>query len=287
MTTRVEGCDPRTVSVISRRLAFSAHRSSRETHAEIKRTSSTHFFTSNVQKHVHTWGDSFGTIGLHEILQFREIINEQLKTTGKKRQLVYYCRDEAAAKANTALLFAAYLVLEFEYTAEQALRPFLKQGEEIHFWDVLGRDGGFRLTFTECVKSIEAALKYGWLDRQTHSLIHANSMCNCQSVCPELLASGVPISEENLELMGPLHADLPIQPKHFVAEFRWYDVSTVIRVAKPDLYDAAEFKDARFKHYDVPLKSSSPATPSDAQIETFLVLMTRKVKGRAAVVCAG
>jgi cell division cycle 14 len=181
--------------LIPGRLSFTAHDDDQHTLREIRANPALHFTSTELQESYEPFSSDFGPVNLGIVVLFCRNLNRLFATSQlQKREIVYYCRNDLQTIANTAFLLASYLVLEHEFTIDDATAPFeLLPNIMIPFRDAGPGPNTFPLAVRDCVAGLKKAFDHGWLDVSSFDVdeywsLDDPSNGDIHRICPAFIA---------------------------------------------------------------------------------------------------
>jgi len=276
-------------SVIPGRLGFSVHQSDEHTHKQIADYPKIFFFSSDSQERYEPFCGDFGPVNLGVVHDFCGKIRERMEDPRLRRtMLVYYSEEDPNFFTNTVFLLAAYLVVEHEYTAEQAWAEFgwIDNLPVLPFRDATYCKQDYELTVLNCLQGLQKAIDIGWYDKNTfdadqYKLLDDPENADMHFLSPDFVAFKGP-SARKKKLMDGVYT---MTPGHYSSIFSNLEVTDVVRLNEPNTYDKQKFVDRGIRHHD--LYFDDCTVPSNSIALKFLTLAETIIGngGRLAVHC--
>ncbi|KAK6103966.1 Dual specificity protein phosphatase N-terminal half family protein [Brugia pahangi] len=244
----------------------------------------TDYYYVDDEVHYDSFYSDFGPLNLSVLYRFCQNLTERLEDVDDEKSVVVCCGPADECRVNTAYLVASYAILYLGMTAEIAYLRIHKAEPDgfIGFRDAAMGPATYRLHLHNVLRSIEKAMKFGWLafdtfDPDEYEYYEKVENGDLNWIIPtKVLSFCGPHNKSVVENGYPYHA-----PEVYFDYFRTHNISTIIRLNKR-MYDAKRFLDAGFEHVDLFFVDGS--VPSDEIVERFINVVD-SAKGGVAVHC--
>lgn len=215
----------------------------------------------------------FGPLHLGCVHSFCQLTDRKLQEYTRK-ELIFYTSPHEHLKANAAFLVGAYVIIRHNFTALDVLRLFIKL-RFIPFRDASYGICGFMLSYLDCMRGLEHAIKCGLYDFRTFDLeqyLHLHELKNgdINWILPNKF----------LAFSGPYDERRPIGPNiyaygvdDYVPVFKKLGVTCVVRLNKK-CYDKRRFTMHGIKVKELVYEDGSCPPPSI--LRKFLALANKE-----------
>ncbi|EFO22128.1 hypothetical protein LOAG_06358 [Loa loa] len=245
---------------------------------------STDYYYVDDEVHYDSFYSDFGPLNLSVLYRFCQNLTERLEEVDGEKSVVVCCGSADECRVNTAYLVGSYAILYLGMTAEIAYLRIHKAEPNgfIGFRDAAMGPATYRLHLHNVLRSIEKAMKFGWLafdtfDPDEYEYYEKVENGDLNWIIPtKILSFCGPHNKSVIENGYPYHA-----PEVYFDYFRAHNISTIIRLNKR-MYDAKRFLDAGFEHIDLFFVDGS--VPSDEIVERFINVVDN-ARGGVAVHC--
>ena len=251
-------------------------------------------FTIDKAIKYHSFCYDFGPFNLADTYRFCVELRNMLASNDSDSILLYTTGDSRQA-ANCALLLAAFLLMELDYTPEDSLRPFTAiSGSLRPFRDASYSSADFLLSVDDCLHGIARARRAGLIDFREGSFDvaaydHYEDPANADLhiiVPGKLVAFRGP--RDFAEREGQLWADLPsgeraFHPAHYLPIFRELGVTIVLRLNELS-YSTDALVKAGVAVFALPFADCTPP-PLGAVFRFFQIVDEKAGGGAVAVHC--
>jgi len=290
----------RVYPVIPGRLAYAAHTDDEMTRLQIESHPSLFFFSDDHQELYEPFCDDFGPVNLSVVHSFchelREIFNQKQLA---KRQVVYYSSTDLAQRTNTAFLLAAYLMIDYDVTPDEAWAPFAAIGctAETGFGsegadkpafaayrDAAMGKSTYALSVLSCLKGLHKAKSLKWyspvdFDHEGYDDLDDPAFADMHVLCPKFVAFKGPVRRKTCVGDG-VYA---FTPSHYAPLLRdGLSCETVVRLNEASSYDAGVFEREGLEHFDVHFDGNQD--PPREVVDRFLAVCEGR-QGRVGVHC--
>uniref|UniRef100_G3NUC5 Cell division cycle 14B n=1 Tax=Gasterosteus aculeatus aculeatus TaxID=481459 RepID=G3NUC5_GASAC len=251
---------------------------------KIKSTADRHCFCIDDELAYENFYADFGPLNLAMFYRFCCKLTKKLKSImlSRKKIIFYTCGDQKK-QANAAYLIGSYAVMHLNMMPEEAHSLLVSRNSTyIPFRDASFGTCMYNLNILDCLRGIQKALQYGWLDFSNFDVEEYEHYERAENgdlnwIIPgKFLAFSGPHPKSKIENGYPLHA-----PEAYIPYFRNHNVTTVVRLNKK-MYDARRFTESGFEHHDLFFVDGS--TPNDAILRKFLNIC-ENAEGAVAVHC--
>lgn len=154
-------------TVVPGKLSFVVHTSLEHTQEMITTFPNRFFFSSSYHETYEPFCLDFGPVNLGVVYSFCLFVRDHQRCpTLMDTELVYYSEIEVEKRTNAAFLLAAYVMLEYQKTPEQAWEPFKRiTGDAFAtFRDASWLKQEYNLTVLHCLQGLSKAVKCGFYD---------------------------------------------------------------------------------------------------------------------------
>ncbi len=232
----------------------------------------------------------FGPLDLGLTYKFCKQMEDMMALAVKENKSVgYYCsnRKDGHARANSAVLLCAYLILVLGMQPEKAYKPFFQIKKPFTpFRDAAFALNSWPLFVVDCAKAFHKAASNGHFDYSTFDLEKFEFMAQLHNgdmswIIPnKLLAFSGPLAKRK-ELASGKHT---LTPEDYCAPFKELGVRCIVRF-NSKCYDKRIFERSGFNHVDMFYEDG--ANPTDAILQQFLSLVETQSGGIAVHCKAG
>jgi len=283
--------------VIPGRLSYTAHTNNDMTRDEIRNHPALFFFSDDHQELYFPFCADFGPVNLGVVHSFCRMLRGVLAERElAHRELIYYSSTDSAERTNTAFLLAAFLVIEYHLTPEEAWAPFAAIGEAPRSWggdeggafdtyhDATHKDKTYGLTVVSCLGGLYKAMSLGWydpaeFDEDMYQHLDDPSFADMHALCPKFVAFKGPTRRKTRQCKGVYS----FPPAHYAPLLRdGLECGTVVRLNEAATYEADEFVKEGIDHVD--LYFDDCTVPPKHLVDRFLALCEER-EGRVAVHC--
>mmetsp|Transcript_6359 Transcript_6359/g.15474 ORF Transcript_6359/g.15474 Transcript_6359/m.15474 type:complete len:438 (+) Transcript_6359:147-1460(+) len=275
-------------TLLDRRLYFSVHPDDSYTLAMIQSSRKLFYFSNDLPERYSSFCADWGPTSINLVIRFVRDMREKWQHPRlQNRPLVYYCSEDPHVLTNTALMLAAYLMIDHGMTTDEAIYPFVRIAPAPFegYRDATWCNQTFHLHAASVLRGLERAIGLGWLgelpaddfDVEEYEYYDNPTAFNLNQITPQFVAF---IGPQDRELVEGQWNEFQHEPMEYVDEFLQRGVSVVVRLNDPTTYDPSPFTEAGIELLDLEFPDCS--VPPPQVIERFLDAVDA-CEGRVAV----
>lgn len=239
------------------------------------------FISTKLSKMYKPICSDFGPVNLEIVTQFCEKIKGRLQTNTKKGHQVVCCGSDERERANAYFLLASYLVVDENWTVDQACVCFERSGVTmLPFRDASNLPADFFLSLRDCVSAVWKAKHLGWLSAlapKNCGMRASLAMADLSTICPKFFAFRGPVADSHRKKFSG-----GFGPEHYSELLSKLGASAVIQLSK-EAYATEAFTQRGIQHHCLPLQDGKP--PSIERVRRFLD-MCETEEGSIGVHCS-
>ena len=221
------------------------------------------FMSSDLHRKYVPFAADFGPVNLGVVHRFCDAFAKRLfKQEG---QLVYCFECSLECRANASFLLAAFMVLYYRWSPQQAAAPFkyprvpftlkpFHDATHLHSDDLLLED---------CLRGLERAGMNGWYSRSTFDLALYEELDDplhgdIHQICPKFVAFKGPIVQTGV---NQHKGEVSFPPSAYIHALRRLRVTCVIRLNEADTYDRSALFPPLRRPQHISFHRTTTATP--------------------------
>lgn len=206
----------------------------------------------------------FGPLSLGQLVRFCDKLNAKLASVPVGSEIYFYSSSHSQRRANAIMLITAWTMIYLSRTPEEAYRPFRGiRPAPPPFHDASPYPCTFRLTISDCLRGIDKALRYGFVDLEAFDVEEYEHYERVEHGDLNWIHRAKFLSFAGPQDLSTAPEDgyPTLAPSHYIPYFRRNNVQLVVRLNKKH-YLRERFLRAGIRHEDMYyLDGSCPPAP--------------------------